>query len=138
MYLEIVKAITRGMGLKNGEPGLYALQCCAAAGAEQEVQGFRWDPAQAIKAFAEVRQLNAAQAAAEVAELCRSHDLPSPALVFRFCAMQAAKLEMDLSDFLYGTKEEPALDERLAQVVAVAKATRRQEDENGIFVAEGG
>ena len=124
MYLEIVKVITRHCGLQDGEPGLYALQCCAAAGAEQEAQGLTWDPAQAIKAFAEVRQLSAVRTAAEVAELCRRHNMPAPALVFRCFAMAAAKLEVD--------------DERYAQVVALAKAVRRAEDENGVFIAEGG
>ena len=138
MYLEIVKVITRHCGLQDGEPGLYALQCCAAAGAEQEAQGLTWDPAQAIKAFAEVRQLSAVKTAAEIAVLCRKHNLPAPALVFRFFAMAAAKLEVDLEDFLYGAIDEPELDERYAQVVALAKAVRRAEDENGVFVTERG
>ena len=50
MYLAITKAITRYWGLKDSEPGVHALQCCAAAGAEQEALGEDWIEAEALAA----------------------------------------------------------------------------------------
>ena len=50
MYLAITKAITRYWGLKDNEPGVHALQCCGAAGAEQETTGEQWTEAEALAA----------------------------------------------------------------------------------------
>lgn len=118
MYLAITKAITRYWGLKDSEPGVYALQCCAAAGADQEAQGERWSEAEALEAYAQIRHADCLRVAGDMSHTMRAHRLPSAAEAVRFLAEQAARLEAEAAAFAWGKEE--------------------NRDENGVSIAERG
>lgn len=105
MYLEIIKATTRYWGIKDTEPGVYPLQCCAAAGADLEARGLLWDVDEAIEAYAYTRRSCSVRVRHEMAELCRRHKLPSVPEVARYLAKQAERLEADAAGFAWGARE---------------------------------
>lgn len=102
MYLAITKAITRYWGLKDSEPGVHALQCCAAAGAEQEAQGERWSEAEALEAYAQIRHADCLRVAGDMSRTMRAHRLPPPAETVRQLAKLAARLEAEAAAFAWG------------------------------------
>lgn len=108
MYLAIVKATTRYWGIHDDEAGAYALQCCAAAGADMEAQGDDWLVLEAAAAFAERRKRPTAEVLEEMFVLCSKHNLPTPPEVVRFLARQAARLEAEAAAVAWsegGTQE---------------------------------
>lgn len=105
MYLVIVKAITRYWDLKDSEPGVHALQCCAAAGAEQEAQGEQWMEAEALAAYAAIRHADCLKVAGDMTRTMRAHRLPPPAETVRYLAKQAARLEAEAAAFAGRAKE---------------------------------
>lgn len=105
MYLAITKAITRYWGLKDNEPGVHALQCCAAAGAEQEAQGEQWTEAEALAAYAAIRHADCLRVAGDMSRTMRAHRLPPPAETMRQLAKLAARLEAEAAAFVRGAKE---------------------------------
>lgn len=102
MYLAITKAITRYWGLKDNEPGVHALQCCAAAGADQEAQGEQWTEAEALAAYAAIRHADCLRVAGDMSRTMRAHRLPPPAETVRYLAKQAARLEAEAAAFAWG------------------------------------
>lgn len=105
MYLETVKATTRYWGIHDDESGAYALQCCAAAGAEQEAQGHPWEPMEAVKAYAKIRQRDEMEVLLAMGALCRRHSLRAPFAVMTFMAKQAARLEAEAATFAWGVEQ---------------------------------
>ena len=118
MYLAIIKTITRYWGIKDSEPGVHALQCCAAAGAEQEAQGEQWREAEALAAYAAIRHADCLRVAGDMSRTMRAHRLPPPAETVRYLAKQAARLE--------------------AEAAAFARGKEGKGNENGVPSAEGG
>lgn len=102
MYLTAVKVITRYWGLEDSEPGVHALQCCAAAGADQEAQGEQWKPEQALAAYAQIRRADCMMVALDMVSTMRAHRLPPPAETVRYLAKQAARLEAEAAAFAWG------------------------------------
>ena len=102
MYLAIVKTITRYWGLKDSEPGVHALQCCAAAGAEQEAQGEQWSEAEAMYCYALIMHAEWFAVARDMAQTLRAHRLPCAAAAVRHLAQQAARLEAEAAAFAWG------------------------------------
>ena len=106
MYLETIKAITRYWGMKDREAGVYPLQCCAAAGADMEAQGQPWEPMEAVKAYAKIRQRDEIEVLLAMGALCRRHSLRAPFAVMMFMAKQAARLEAEAASFAWGEGDE--------------------------------
>lgn len=102
MYLAIVKVITRYWGLEDREPGVHALQCCAAAGAEQEALGEMWNEAEAMCCYGQIMGVDARRVAGELAHTLRAHRLPCAAAAVRHLAQQAARLKAEAADFAKG------------------------------------
>ena len=73
MYLPIIRATTRYWGLKDSEPGVHALQCCAAAGAEHEAQGEQWMEAEALAAYAAIRHADCIRTAGDMSRTMSAH-----------------------------------------------------------------
>lgn len=105
MYLQIVKLITRYWGLRDEEPGVDALQCCAAAGAEQEAQGEPWSEGEAVFAYAHIRHADVWEVARDMAQTMRAHRLPSAAAAVRHLAGLAARLEAEAAAFAWGVEQ---------------------------------
>ena len=105
MYLAIVKTITRYWGLKDSEPGVHALQCCAAAGAEQEAQGEQWSEAEAMYCYAQIMHADTLEVAGDLSRTLRAHRLPCAAAAVRHLAQQAARLEAEAAAFARGERQ---------------------------------
>lgn len=105
MYLATIKAITRYWGMKDNEAGVYPLQCCAAAGADMEAQGLPWEPMEAVKAYAKIRQRDEIDVLLAMGALCRRRSMRAPFAVMTFLAKQAARLEAETAAFAWGERQ---------------------------------
>lgn len=105
MYLATIKTITRYWGIKDREPGVHALQCCAAAGAEQEAQGEQWSEAEAMYCYAQIMHADWFEVARDLNATLKAHRLPCAAAAVRHLAQQAARLEAEAAAFARGERQ---------------------------------